>query len=174
MHEACRNLLGVGIESATGEALAQQTLAFMRKQLEAFQEETGHLYNLEATPAEGTSFRLANLDRKAYPDILCAGSDEPYYTNSTQLPVGVTDDIFEALTHQDRLQTRYTGGTVFHGFLGERLDDWRSARLLVRRIAENFHLPYFTLSPTFTVCPVHGYIAGEHFACPHHHEGKAA
>jgi ribonucleoside-triphosphate reductase len=146
----------------------------MRKQLEAFQEQTGHLYNLEATPGEGTSYRLANRDRTCYPDIVTAGTDEPYYTNSTQLPVGTTEDIFEALSHQDRLQTLYTGGTVFHGFLGERLEDWNSARLLVRRIAENFHLPYFTLSPTFTICPTHGYITGEHFACPHHQDGKAA
>jgi ribonucleoside-triphosphate reductase len=176
MHEACQNLLGgkEGIETAAGQELARETLEFMRKQLEAFQEETGHLFNLEATPAEGTSFRLANRDRQCYPDIICAGTDEPYYTNSTQLPVGITEDIFEALTHQDGMQTLYTGGTVFHGFLGERLEDWKSARLLVRRIAENFHLPYFTLSPTFSVCPVHGYIAGEHFSCPYHQEGKAA
>ncbi|WP_020674936.1 ribonucleoside triphosphate reductase [Geopsychrobacter electrodiphilus] len=174
MNEACLNLIGVGIDSAEGEALAKSTLEFMRKQLEAFQEETGHLYNLEATPAEGTSYRLASVDRKRFPDIITAGTEEPYYTNSTQLPVGSTDDIFSALQHQDSLQTLYTGGTVFHGFLGERIEDWRGARLLVRRIAENFHLPYFTLSPTFTICPVHGYIAGEHFACPHHQDGQAA
>ncbi len=168
MNEACQNLIGCGIDTGTGHELAVETLQFMRKQLEAFQEETGHLYNLEATPAEGTSFRLASADRKRFPDIICAGTDEPYYTNSTQLPVGATTDLFEALTHQDGLQTQYTGGTVLHGFLGERLEDWRSARLLVRRIAENFHLPYFTISPTFTVCPVHGYITGEHFSCPHH------
>ncbi len=174
MHEACLNLMDTGIESAEGKDLAAETLEFMRKQLEVFQDESGHLYNLEATPAEGTSFRLAKSDRKRYADIICAGQDEPYYTNSTQLPVGITEDIFEALTHQDTMQTRYTGGTVFHGFLGERLEDWRSARLLVKRIAENFHLPYFTLSPTFTICPVHGYISGEHFSCPHHQEGKAA
>ena len=174
MNEACLNLLGSGIETEQGQSLAKETLDFMRKQLEAFQEESGHLYNLEATPAEGTSFRLANRDRQSYPDIVTAGTDEPYYTNSTQLPVGITEDIFAALSHQDSLQILYTGGTVFHGFLGERLEDWRSARLLVKRIAENFHLPYFTLSPTFTICPVHGYIAGEHFACPHQQEGRAA
>ncbi|NIQ96946.1 MAG: ribonucleoside triphosphate reductase [Desulfuromonadales bacterium] len=174
MNEACMQLTGGGIDSPEGKALAEETLNFMRKQLETYQEESGHLFNLEATPAEGTSFRLANLDRKHFPDILSSGADVPYYTNSTQLPVGSTDDIFEALSHQDDLQTLYTGGTVFHGFLGERLEDWTSARLLVRRIAENFHLPYFTLSPTFTICPVHGYIPGEHFACPHDHEGKAA
>jgi ribonucleoside-triphosphate reductase len=174
MHEACINLLGEGIESEAGSELSQETLNFMRTQLEAFQEESGHLYNLEATPAEGTSFRLASSDRERYPEIVCAGTEEPYYTNSTQLPVGITDDIFEALSHQDQMQTLYTGGTVFHGFLGERLDDWRSARLLVKRIAENFRLPYFTLSPTFTICPVHGYIAGEHFTCPHQGDEKAA
>jgi ribonucleoside-triphosphate reductase len=174
MNEACLNLDGQGIDTAEGQALAVEILNFMRLQLEAFQEESGHLYNLEATPAEGTSFRLANQDRKRFPDIITAGQEDPYYTNSTQLPVGSTDDIFEALTHQDLLQTQYTGGTVFHGFLGERLEDWRSARLLVRRIAENFRLPYFTISPTFTICPVHGYIPGEHFSCPHHNEDVAA
>ena len=174
MNEACHNLIGTGIDSEEGQSLAKATLDFMRKQLEVFQEESGHLYNLEATPAEGTSFRLANRDRKQYPDIVTAGTDEPYYTNSTQLPVGTTQDIYQALEHQDGLQTLYTGGTVFHGFLGERLEDWQSARLLVQRIAENFHLPYFTLSPTFTICPVHGYVPGEHFACPHHQDGQAA
>lgn len=174
MNEAMLNLIGKGIDTTEGKSLSVRTLQFMRSQLEAFQEETGHLYNLEATPAEGTSFRLARADRARYDDIITAGDAEPYYTNSTQLPVGTTDDIFEALAHQDSLQTLYTGGTVFHGFLGERLDDWQSARLLVRRIAENFHLPYFTISPTFTICPEHGYISGEHFACPHVHEGQAA
>ncbi|MBN2888605.1 MAG: ribonucleoside triphosphate reductase, partial [Deltaproteobacteria bacterium] len=169
MNEAALNLIGEGIDSAAGSQLAEETLLFMRKQLEAFQEQSGQLYNLEATPAEGTSFRLAQCDRKQYADIITAGEDQPYYTNSTQLPVGSTDDIFQAFQHQDRLQTKYTGGTVFHGFLGERLDDWRSARLLVRRIAETFQLPYFTISPTFTICPEHGYIAGEHFSCPHDH-----
>ena len=174
MNEAMLNLVGKGIETPEGKSLSVRTLQFMRSQLETYQEETGHLYNLEATPAEGTSFRLARADKTRYPDIITAGDAEPYYTNSTQLPVGTTDDIFQALTHQDSLQTLYTGGTVFHGFLGERLEDWQSARLMVRRIAENFHLPYFTLSPTFTICPEHGYISGEHFDCPHVHEGQAA
>ena len=174
MNEASMNLVGCGIDTGAGHDLAVETLEFMRKQLEAFQEETGHLYNLEATPAEGTSFRLASADKKRFPDIITAGEDQPYYTNSTQLPVGSTTDLFEALSHQDGLQTLYTGGTVLHGFLGERIEDWRAARLLVRRISENFHLPYFTISPTFTVCPEHGYIVGEHFACPHVSEGKAA
>ena len=174
MNEAMLNLAGEGIDTGSGRSLAVRTLQFMRNQLEVFQEETGHLFNLEATPAEGTSFRLARADRKRYPEIVASGSDEPYYTNSTHLPVNSTADIFEALTHQDALQTQYTGGTVFHGFLGERLDDWRSARLMVKRIAENFHLPYFTISPTFTICPVHGYIPGEYFSCPYHHEEHAA
>jgi ribonucleoside-triphosphate reductase len=174
MNEAMLNLTGQGIDTVEGKSVAVRTLQFMRSQLEAFQEETGHLYNLEATPAEGTSFRLARADRARFADIITAGESEPYYTNSTQLPVGTTDDIYEALTHQDPLQALYTGGTVFHGFLGERLDDWQSARLMVKRIAENFHLPYFTISPTFTICPEHGYISGEHFACPHMHEGQAA
>jgi ribonucleoside-triphosphate reductase (formate) len=168
MNEACLNLIGQGIDTPEGKALAERTLHFMRSKLETFQEESGHLFNLEATPAEGTSFRLASRDKRNFPDIISAGDDQPYYTNSTQLPVGTTDDIFQALQHQDGLQTLYTGGTVFHGFLGERIEDWQAARLLVRRIAENFHLPYFTLSPTFTICPEHGYIPGEHFECPHH------
>ncbi len=174
MNEAMLNLAGEGIDTGSGRSLAVRALQFMRSQLEVFQEETGHLFNLEATPAEGTSFRLARADRQRFPEIIASGSDEPYYTNSTHLPVNSTADIFEALTHQDALQTQYTGGTVFHGFLGERLDDWRSARLMVKRIAENFHLPYFTISPTFTICPVHGYIPGEHFSCPYHHEEHAA
>jgi ribonucleoside-triphosphate reductase len=174
MHEAACNLIGCGIDTPQGHAFAQETLDFMRTRLETLQDRTGHLYNLEATPAEGTSYRLAQRDKKEFPDIYTSGSEQPYYTNSTQLPVGGTDDIFQALQHQDGLQTRYTGGTVFHGFLGERLEDWRSARLLVRRIAENFALPYFTISPTFTICPVHGYIAGEHFSCPHNSTEEAA
>ncbi len=168
MNEAALNLIGEGIDTPAGKALAERTLHFMRSKLETFQERSGHLFNLEATPAEGTSFRLASRDKRNFPDIISAGGDQPYYTNSTQLPVGTTDDIFQALQHQDALQTLYTGGTVFHGFLGERIEDWKAARLLVRRIAENFHLPYFTLSPTFTICPEHGYIPGEHFECPHH------
>lgn len=174
MNEACLNLLGCGIDSPAGEELARETLDYMRRRLEDFQDQTGNLYNLEATPAEGTSYRLASQDRRRFPEIITAGSEEAYYTNSTQLPVGSTEDIFSALEHQDRLQTLYTGGTVFHGFLGERIEDWRSARLLVRRIAENFHLPYFTLSPTFTICPVHGYINGEHFDCPYQFPEAAA
>jgi len=170
MHEACRNLLGVGIDHPDGKAFAVRTLEFMREVLARFQAETGHLYNLEATPAEGASYRLAKADKERFPDILTAGTDAaPYYTNSTHLPVSFTDDLFEVLEHQDDLQVLYTGGTVVHIFLGEQLDDWRQARRLVRVVAENFHLPYFTLTPTFSICPVHGYIPGEHPFCPYDH-----
>jgi anaerobic ribonucleoside-triphosphate reductase len=170
MNEACLNLLDVGIAHPDGKAFAMRTLKLMREVLTRFQEETGQLYNLEATPAEGASFRLARADRERFPDIVTAGTDEaPFYTNSTHLPVNYTDDLFEALEHQDELQTLYTGGTVQHIFLGEQLDDWRQARRLVRTIAENFRLPYYTLTPTFSICPVHGYIAGEHKYCPYEH-----
>jgi len=170
MNEACLNFLGVSIAHPDGKALALKTLHFMREKLKGFQAETGNLYNLEATPAEGATYRLAKADKARFPDIITAGTDEaPYYTNSTHLPVGYTDDVFEALEHQDDLQVLYTGGTVLHAFLGERIDDWRQARLLVRRIAENFRLPYYTLTPTFSICPVHGYISGEHSYCPCDH-----
>jgi anaerobic ribonucleoside-triphosphate reductase len=170
MNECCLNFLDVGIGHPHGHQFALQVLQFMRSRLADFQEATGHLYNLEATPAESASYRLARADRKQYSDIITAGTREtPYYTNSTHLPVGFSDDLFAALRHQDDLQTSYTGGTVFHAFLGERIDDWRQARLLVRRIAERFRLPYFTLTPTFSVCPVHGYISGEHRWCPYEH-----
>jgi ribonucleoside-triphosphate reductase len=138
----------------------------MREKLADFQEETGELFNLEATPAESTSYRLARHDKKRYPKIISAGTAEPYYTNSTQLPVMETEDIFEALDLQEELQTAYTGGTVFHSFLGEAIDDWRACRDLVKTIACRYRIPYFTISPTFSVCPVHGYLLGEHFFCP--------
>jgi len=170
MNEACLNLLGVGIAHAEGKRFATRTLVFMRDVLARFQAETGHLYNLEATPAEGAYFRLARSDRERFPDAVTAGTDEaPYYTNSTYLPVGYSDDLFDVLEHQDDLQTLYTGGTVLHVFLGEQLDDWRQARRLVRVIAEHFRLPYYTLTPTFSICPVHGYIPGEHPYCPYDH-----
>ncbi|MGC9397865.1 MAG: ribonucleoside triphosphate reductase [Anaerolineae bacterium] len=170
MHEASLNLLGVGIETPEGRAFAERTLDFMLEVLARFQEETGNLYNLEATPAEGATYRLARTDKQRYPDIITAGTETaPYYTNSTHLPVDFSDDLFAVLDHQDPLQTRYTGGTVLHTYLGERLDDWRQARRLVRTIAEHYHLPYFTLTPTFSVCPVHGYIPGEHEFCPYEH-----
>jgi ribonucleoside-triphosphate reductase len=170
MNEACENFLRVNIAHPDGKEFSVRVLTYMRERLAEYQQETGHLYNLEATPAEGASYRLAKTDRNMYPEIVAAGTEDvPYYTNSTHLPVEYTDDLFEALTHQDDLQVLYTGGTVLHGFVGEQLDDWKQARLLVRRIAENFRLPYYTLTPTFSICPVHGYIAGEHKYCPYEH-----
>ena len=145
---------------------------FMRGKLENFQEETGHIYNLEATPAEGTSYRLARIDKMQYPDIIVANEaaykkgGEPYYTNSTQLPVNYTDDLFEALHLQDSLQTKYTGGTVFHTFLGESQLPVASVKQLIKKVTANFKLPYITLSPTFSICPNHGYIFGEYKSCP--------
>ncbi|EKD49256.1 MAG: hypothetical protein ACD_63C00208G0006 [uncultured bacterium] len=165
MNEACVNFLGKSIATSEGHELALNTLNFMREKLKRFQETTGNLYNLEATPAEGTSYRLAKIDKKIYPDIFTRGRKNPYYTNSTNLPVDYTDDIFEALEMQDDLQVKYTGGTVFHGFLGERIKDPVTCSKLVKTIAYNFKLPYFTITPTFSVCPEHGYIAGEHYEC---------
>ncbi len=172
MNEACVNLGLGGIASPEGHAFATRTLDFMRERLVRYQKETGNHYNLEATPAEGTSYRLAKKDKEHYPDILAAneedvpGGAKPFYTNSTHLPVNQTDDLFEALDHQDDLQTRYTGGTVIHLFLGERIADPQAVKNLVRRIASGYRLPYFSLTPTFSVCPEHGYLAGEHFKCP--------
>ena len=165
MNECLLNFLGKDITTKEGKDFAVEILNFMRNKLSEFQEETGDLFNLEATPAESTSYRLAKHDKEAYPEIIASGEADPYYTNSTQLPVNYTTDIFEALDHQDDLQTLYTGGTVFHGFIGEAIDDWQSCRNLVKSIAYNYRLPYFTISPTFSVCPVHGYLKGEHFTC---------
>lgn len=150
------------------QKFSKDVLNHMRERLADYQEEYGDLYNLEATPAESTAYRLAKHDRKRWPDIITAGheGDTPYYTNSSHLPVDYTSDIFDALDIQDELQTLYTSGTVFHAFLGEKLPDWKAAATLVRKIAENYHLPYYTLSPTYSVCKEHGYIAGEHFTCP--------
>jgi ribonucleoside-triphosphate reductase len=169
MNEACLNFLGQNIATKDGKDFAIKVLKFMREKLLEFQNETGHIFNLEATPAEGTSFRLARIDKKKYPNIITAGKGAPYYTNSTHLPVNHTSDIFEALNHQDELQTMYTGGTVFHGFIGERIEDSETCALLAKRISHNYRLPYFTVTPTFSICPVHGYISGEHFHCPHPH-----
>jgi ribonucleoside-triphosphate reductase len=172
MNECIGNFLGgeYTIASETGRNFALAVLGFMRKKLADFQEETGELFNLEATPAESTSYRLARHDRKRFPRIISSGGPsgkgEPYYTNSTQLPVMETDDIFEALDLQEELQAAYTGGTVFHTFLGEAIEDWRICRDLVKTIAHQYRIPYFTISPTFSVCPVHGYLKGEHFSCP--------
>ena len=150
------------------QAFAKEVLNHMRERLSDYQELYGDLYNLEATPAESTTYRLAKHDVARYPDIITAAKlgDTPYYTNSSHLPVGYTEDIFSALAIQDELQTLYTSGTVFHAFLGEKLPDWKAAAALVRKIAENFKLPYYTMSPTYSICPEHGYITGEHFTCP--------
>ncbi len=150
------------------QEFTKKVLTFMREKLSDYQEEYGDLYNLEATPAESTTYRLAKHDKKRYPDIITASENgkTPYYTNSSHLPVGFSSDIFDALDIQDELQTLYTSGTVFHAFLGEKLPDWRAAANLVRKIAENYKLPYYTMSPTYSVCRNHGYLAGEHFKCP--------
>ncbi len=169
MNETCVNLLGSDISTPEGKEFTILVLDFMRERIRGYQEATGNLYNLEATPAEGVSYRFAKHDKAAYPEIKSAGINEPYYTNSVHLPVGHTDDIFDALDHQDELQTRFTGGTVVHGFIGEKIDDPQMVKHLVRRIAENYSLPYFTITPTFSICPVHGYIAGAHRFCPHEH-----
>jgi len=173
INEAVVNLLGVNIATPDGKDFAIKTLSFMRETLTDFQTETGNIYNLEATPAEGTSYRLARIDKKKYQDITFANQHqilvqhaEPFYTNSSQLPVDYEGDLFEALEHQESLQTLYTGGTVFHIFLGERLHSWQSAAELIKKVSWNSRLPYFTLTPTFSVCPTHGYTAGEHKQCP--------
>lgn len=173
MNEACLNLLDKDIGDREGQAFTKRTLDFMRAKLLEFQKETGDNYNLEATPAEGTSYRLARIDHAKYPDIICANGNghrkrkhPPFYTNSTQLPVDFTDDIFEALDLQEDIQAKYTGGTVFHAYAGERITNPTSVKLLVRKVCENYRLPYFTFSPTFSVCPTHGYLAGEQQVCP--------
>jgi len=173
MNEALLNLIKKDITTKEGQKLAEKILMYMRERIIGYQKETDNLYNLEATPAEGTAYRLARLDKEKYPDIIFANSEavenngaNPYYTNSSQLPVSFTEDIFEALDIQDKLQTKYTGGTVLHGFLGERINSIETTKKLVRKIAENYALPYFTISPTFSICPVHGYIEGEHYICP--------
>jgi ribonucleoside-triphosphate reductase len=155
------------ITTPLGYAFALEFLDVIRNRMVAFQEETGHMYNLEATPAEGTTYRFAKEDRKRFPDILQAGTlDKPYYTNSSQLPVGFTDDPFEALERQEALQAKYTGGTVLHLYMGERLSSSETCKRLVRRALERFRQPYITVTPTFSICPVHGYLAGEHPFCP--------
>ncbi len=168
MNEACLNLLKSDIGTPAGQALAGRVLDHMRARLEGFQEETGNLYNLEATPAEGTSFRLAKLDRKLFPKIVTAGGegDAPFYTNSSQLPVNYSDDIFEVLDLQDELQTKYTGGTVQHIFLGEAAGDPEAVKTFVRAVCSQYQLPYFTLTPTFSICPDHGYLHGKQARCP--------
>ncbi len=171
MNEACLNLIGKDITTKEGKAFAVRALEFMRDKLLKFQEETGNIYNLEATPAEGTSYSLAKLDKVMFPDIECANEElyrqghEPFYSNSTHLPVQFTDDIFEALDHQDDLQTLYTGGTVLHGFVGEHIENASGLKELVKMICTSYRLPYFTITPTFSVCPSCGYLPGEHTHC---------
>ncbi len=173
MNESVLNFLGTDLLSEEGKKFAEKVLDFMRDRLSQYQQETGNVYNLEATPGEGTTYRLARMDKSRYPNIMVANEEAyrerkaaPYYTNSSQLNAATPIDVFDALEVQDILQTKYTGGTVFHAFLGERLYDWKVAAKLVKTIAENFRLPYFTLTPTFSVCPVHGYLPGEHKYCP--------
>jgi len=172
MNEACLNFLGENIGTSAGREFSVQVMDFMRDRLVEIQDETGDMFNLEATPAEGTSYSLALLDKKRFPGIVCANESDyqqgadPFYTNSTQLPVNYTDDLFETLELQEDLQTRYTGGTVLHLFLGEQIDDLEATKTLIKKIAQNFKLPYFTLSPTFSVCQSHGYIKGNHRTCP--------
>ena len=172
MNEMCLNAKWIKdtIASEKGYQFAKNVLDFMRNKLSDYQEQTGNLYNLESAPAESVCHRFALHDKRDFPDIITAGDNTdgaPYYTNSSNLPVGYTDDIFEALDHQDELQTKYTGGTVFHAFLGERLPNWKSAMMLTKKIAENYKLPYFTFSPTYSICKNHGYLVGEQWKCPH-------
>jgi ribonucleoside-triphosphate reductase (formate) len=169
INEMIRNFTGDARDITTpeGHAFAVRLLDHVRARMVEFQESTGHLYNLEATPAEGTTYRFAKEDRRRYPGILQAGTeDNPYYTNSSQLPVGFTDDPFEALERQDELQTKYTGGTVLHLYMSERVSTAGACMALVRRALERHRLPYITVTPTFSICPSHGYLAGEHATCP--------
>jgi ribonucleoside-triphosphate reductase len=173
MNEALENFFGKNIANKEGKEFALEIMEFMRKRLLQYQKTTGQLFNLEATPAEGTAYRFAHIDKKRYPGILTANEKNgikehgaPFYTNSTHLPVNYTDDIFEALDHQDALQCKYNGGTVLHGFLGENLPDNQAVKKLIKKIANSYHLPYFTLTPTFSVCPKHGYLSGEWHYCP--------
>ena len=169
MNEACLNAAWISedLTHEKAQEFTKKTLNFMREKLSDYQEKYGDLYNLEATPAESTSYRLAKKDRELYPDIITASDDKtPYYTNSSHLPVGYTDDLFKALDIQDELQTLYTSGTVFHCFLGERIPDWKACANLVKKIAENYRLPYYTMSPTYSVCKNHGYLVGEVKECP--------
>lgn len=166
MNECCLNFLGVDIVHPKGKAFAEQMLSHMRQRMADYQESTGELFNLEATPAESTSYRLARHDIESYPDIITSGTKDPFYTNSSQLPVDYTSDIFEAMDHQESLQTKYTGGTVFHTLMGEAIKDWESCRDLVRSVTANYRIPYITISPTYSICKVHGYLNGEVIECP--------
>jgi len=165
-HEACLNLIGKGIETEGGIRLMRRVLNHLRRLTSRFQEETGNLYNLEATPAEGTSYRLAKIDKALYADIKAQGNGTPYYTNSTQLPVGISQDVFYALEHQNQLQPLYTGGTVFHTYLGEAVTDPQSLKNFILKAFTKTKIPYISVTPTFSICKEHGYILGEHFECP--------
>lgn len=169
MNECAVNFLGESIATGEGRAWSLRVLKFMRDKLTEFRTETGNLYNLEASPAEGASYSLARKDKSQFPDAYSMGSSNPYYTNSVHLPVTEQRDIFGLLEHQDPLQTMFTGGTVVHIFIGEAITDWRMVRKLARSVVSRYHLPYFSFTPTFSICPVHGYIAGEHFLCPYPH-----
>ena len=175
MNEALLNFTSVrsNITKPAAKEFAVEVLNYMREKIMDYQNKTNHLYNLEATPAEGTSRRLSRIDKDKYPDIIVANEEAvrernaaPFYTNSSQLPVNYTDDMFEALDLQDDIQIKYTGGTVFHSFIGEALPSSEAVKKLVKTIARNYHLPYFTITPTFSICPKHGYLAGEHQFCP--------
>lgn len=166
MNEACVNLLGVDITTEEGNEFAVEIMEFMNRVIQIFQEETGSLWNLEASPAEGAAYRFARMDKKMYPKIYTQGENEPYYTNSTQLPVNYTKDVFEAVELQEKLQSLYTGGTVFHGFIGEEIKDVETCKMLIKKVMEKSSIPYFTVSPTFSICSDHGYLTGEHFECP--------
>lgn len=167
MHEALLNFLGEGINTSRGKKFTLKVMDFMRERLIQYQTETGSLYNLEATPAESTAYRLAKKDKEIFPDITTSGTKKiPYYTNSTQLPVNYTDDIFEEFDLQDEIQCRYTGGTTEHIFLGEEISDIETTKKIVKKVFEKYHLPFITLTPTFSICPIHGYISGKHFTCP--------
>ena len=166
MNECCMNFLGVNIADPRGKQFAEQVLQHMRERMQDYQEQTGDLFNLEATPAESTSYRLARHDKEQFPDIITSGTDEPFYTNSSQLPVDYTADVFEALDHQESLQTKYTGGTMFHVYMGEALKDWKSCADLVRTISSKYRIPFFTISPTYSICKIHGYLTGQQFECP--------
>lgn len=166
MNECCLNFLGVNIADPKGKAFAEKVLQHMRERMQDYQEQTGDLFNLEATPAESTSYRLARHDKQQFPDIITSGKDEPFYTNSSQLPVDYTADVFEALDHQESLQTKYTGGTMFHVYMGEALKDWKACADLVRTISNKYRIPFFTISPTYSICKIHGYLIGQQFECP--------
>jgi len=167
MNEMLLNFINEDITTLNGNKFALEVMDFMRKKLLKYQEETNNIYNLEATPAESTAYRLASKDKKKYPDIIAAGTGKvPYYTNSSQLPVGFTDDAFEALKLQDKIQCQYNGGTVLHLFLGEKISDVGTVKTFIKTVFEKFSLPYITITPTFSICPVHGYLSGEHFLCP--------